>query len=79
MKRNFGRGMTLYTFHLRRAEGAPTGFEAEDFTSDGAAFEHAGALLEQHSSADHVEVWDAERDVVARFREQPLIRPVPQA
>jgi hypothetical protein len=47
--------------------------------SDGETFSKAGELLDQHSSCDHVAVWDGDRAVVARQREQPIIRRVATA
>jgi hypothetical protein len=66
----------MYTFHLRRSDEAPTGLEAFDLAHDAAAFRKASDLLDDHPSCDHVEVWDSERPVVARHREQPIIRPI---
>ena len=71
--------MPMYTFHLRRPNEAPAGFESFDAASDAEAFQAAGYLLDDHLSCDHVEVWDGDRAVVARHREQPIIRPVEDA
>ena len=68
--------MSMYTFHLRRLNEAPTGLDALDLAHDAAAFQRAGELLDEHHSCDHVEVWQGERPVVARYREQPIIRPI---
>jgi hypothetical protein len=68
--------MPLYTFYLRDPYKSSTGFEAYELPTDGDAFEQAGGLLERHYSADYIEVWEANRPVVARHREQPIIRPL---
>ena len=69
--------MPMYTFQLRRSDGGSTGFEAFQMTNDGETFAKAGQLLDEHGSCDHVEVWEADRAVLARYREQPVIRPIP--
>ena len=71
--------MPMYTFHLRTLGEAPVGFEAIELAHDAASFAKAGDLLDEHLSCDHVEVWDGDRPVVARHREQPIIRPVEEA
>lgn len=68
--------MLTYTFHLRRSDVFPTGLEAFNLANDAAAFHKAGEILNEHLSCDHVEVWDGERPVVSRHRNQPIIRPV---
>lgn len=68
--------MPMYIFHLRASDDGPTGLRAFDLAHDAEAFRKAGDLLDDHQSCDHVEVWDGERPVVARYREQPIIRPV---
>jgi hypothetical protein len=68
--------MPMYTFHIRKPSAAPVGLVVLELAHDAAAFQAAGDLLEEHYSSDHVEVWDGERPVVARHREQPIIRPV---
>ncbi len=70
--------MPMYTFHLFNSSGAALVFDAIELPHDGSTFARAGDLLAEHLSCDHVEVWDGERAVVARYREQPIIRPVPQ-
>lgn len=71
--------MPMYTFHLFTIAGPALVFEAVELPHDGATFAHAGELLDRYLSADHVEVWDGERSVVARYREQPVIRPIEAA
>jgi hypothetical protein len=68
--------MPTYTFHLRRLD-APVALDMVELPHDQATFAKAGQLLHEHQSCDHVEVWAGERPVVARYREQPIIRPVP--
>jgi len=68
--------MPMYTFHLRKLDDAPLGLEAFELDYDGETFTKAGQLLDEHLNCDHVEVWDGERAVLARHREQPIIRPV---
>lgn len=71
--------MPLYTFHLFRETGVAGAFDAIELPHDGATFLRAGELLNDHQTCDHVEVWDGDRAVVARYREQPIIRPVETA
>lgn len=66
--------MPMYMFHLRRPNEAPTGLEAFELAHDDDAFSKAGRLLDEHRSCDHVEVWEGERAVVARHRDEPTIR-----
>ena len=71
--------MPVYTFHIYSEDGhSPSfeAFEAFELDNDAATFAKAGDLLAQHLSCDHIEVWQGERGVVARHREQPIIRPV---
>ncbi|HEX5263735.1 MAG TPA: hypothetical protein VFW13_09420 [Phenylobacterium sp.] len=68
--------MPIYIFHLRRPNEAPTGLEVVTLATDADAFRKAGELLNEHASCEHVEVWEGERPVVSRHREQPVIRPV---
>ena len=68
--------MPMYTFHIRSADGSPISLEVFELQYDGETFARAGALLEQHVTCDHVEVWHGDRPVLARFREQPIIRPI---
>jgi hypothetical protein len=68
--------MPMYTFHLRRIDEAPVALEIVDLPHDAATFAKAGELLDEHQSCNHVEVWAGERAVVARHRDQPIIRPV---
>lgn len=71
--------MPIYTFHFCDRDGLSASFEAFDLDLDATAFAKAGELLEQHLSCDHVDVRQGERPVVARHREQPIIRPVDEA
>jgi hypothetical protein len=71
--------MPLYTFHLRRLDGEPITFEAWELMCDGETFAKASKLLDEHLSCDHVDVWYADRPVVALHREQPVIRPIEPA
>ena len=68
--------MPTYTFLLFRADGSADTLDAVDLDYDGATFLRAGQLLSNHLSCDHVEVWDGDRAVLARHREQPIIRPL---
>ena len=68
--------MALYTFNLFSSGGAAMTLDMAELPDDGATFARASALLEAHPSCDLVEVWEGEREVVARYREQPIIRPV---
>jgi hypothetical protein len=68
--------LPLYTFFLRTRTGASTTFETYELETDGAAFEQADVILARHDTADHVEVWDQDRAVVARHCEHPIIPPV---
>jgi hypothetical protein len=68
--------MPTYTFLLFRHDGGATSLDAVTLDGDGATFVRAGHLLAEHASCDYVEVWDEDRAVVARHREQPIIRPV---
>jgi hypothetical protein len=60
--------LPIYTFHLRKPDGAPGSFEAYELTCDQAAAAQATVLLEQHMSAAQVEVFDHERAVLSRSR-----------
>jgi len=68
--------MPLYTFHLFGSAESSTTFDAMSHVNDGAAFDHAGRLLDRHPSCNHVDIWRGERCVVARHRVQPIMRPV---
>ena len=68
--------MPMYTFNLCDACGIAAAFEAIELDDDGQAFAKAGDLLEEHRTCDHVEVWREDHGVVARYRQQPVIRPV---
>jgi hypothetical protein len=68
--------MALYTFHLRRSDETATALDIVDLSHDAAAFQRAGRLLDEHQTCDRVEIWDGERPVVARHRDEPIIRPI---
>ena len=68
--------MPLYNFNLCNAEGIAFSFEAHELPCDGETFAKAGDMLAEHRTCDHVEVWHDDRGVLARHREQPVIRPV---
>lgn len=68
--------MHTYTFHMRTVDGAPTGLSVCEFANDAETFAEAGRMLDEHITCDHIEVWEGERAVVARHREQPIIRPI---
>jgi hypothetical protein len=71
--------MPFYTFHIFRENCAPTALDMVELPDDGATFLRSGELLDEHPTCDYVEVWDGERAVVARYRDQPIIRPVETA
>jgi hypothetical protein len=66
----------MYTFHFCDSKGVSSSFEAFELDHDAAAFTKAGELLDQHQSCDHVDVREGERSVIARHRDQPIIRPI---
>ncbi|MEW5686909.1 MAG: hypothetical protein AB1942_18475 [Pseudomonadota bacterium] len=68
--------MPMYTFHVCRADGASPSFEALELERDQDVFARAEALLAEHLSCDHIEVWQAERAVLALHRDQPVFRPI---
>jgi hypothetical protein len=71
--------MPMYTFYLRKLLGGSTGLAAFQLLHDGASFAKAGELLDEHYGCDHVDIWAGDRAVLARHREQPIIRPVDEA
>ena len=68
--------MTCYRFHLRGPARPADQVQMPYIDSDGAAFEAAGRLLDQHPICESIEVWAGERPVAVRFREQPILRPL---
>jgi len=68
--------MPMYTFLLFRRDDAAISLDADLLDHDGGTFTRAGKLLEDHRSCDYVEVWDGDRAVLARHREQPIKREV---
>lgn len=68
--------MPTYTFLLFRRDDAAISLDAVALDHDGETFARAGQLLEDHRSCDYVEIWEHDRAVLARHREQPIIRPV---
>lgn len=71
--------MAVYTFNLFRAGSTALSVDFAELPNDAAAFGRAGELLVEHQNSAFVEVWDSERPVVSRHREQPIIRPVEAA
>jgi hypothetical protein len=69
--------MAIYTFHMRTLDREPISLALGEFANDGETFAEARRMLEEHITCDHVEVWDGDRAVVAHYRQQPIIRPVP--
>ena len=68
--------MAVYTFYLRGSASRSDHLEYPWVDTDGVAFEVAGRLLDRHPICECVEVWLAERPVAARYRQQPILRPV---
>lgn len=68
--------MRMFTFHLYNRQGGSSAFEAHMLADDAAAFAKAGEILVDHYSCDHIDVREADRPVVSRHREQPIMRPV---
>lgn len=68
--------MPVYTFNLISLDKAPVTLELLGLPDDMAAFAKAGNLLDEHQGCYEVEVWAGERAVVARGRDQPIIRPL---
>jgi hypothetical protein len=68
--------MAMYTFQMRTLDREPLSLALGEFANDGETFAEAGRMLDEHITCDHVEVWAGDRAVVARYREQPIIRPV---
>ena len=68
--------MPMYIFHLCNRDGVSPAFESFELENDAATFAKAGDLLAEHRSCDHVEIFEGDRPVVARHRDQPIIRPV---
>ena len=71
--------MPMYTFYLRAEDDAPRGLDAVELAHDAASFARAGELLDHHLTCAYVEIWAGDRAVLARHREQPIIRPVAEA
>jgi hypothetical protein len=70
--------MALYTFHMCNGDGFSGTFEVRDLPYDSATYPVASKLLEENPSASYVAVWAGERPVLARHRDGPVIRPVPE-
>lgn len=70
--------MPAYTLTVRDAQEAVIRVHSADLPYDSAAFPAAGGLLDAHPAASHVEVFEGERAVLARHREAPVIRRVPE-
>ena len=60
--------MAIYTFYPTLAGGLAASFEAFDLPDDDAAHERAAIVLEQHSSACAVVIWEGSRQVASRQR-----------
>jgi len=68
--------MALYAFYMCDGAGFSTSFETRELPYDSAAYRVATRLLQEHQSADYVEVWQGERAVLSHHREGPVIRPI---
>jgi hypothetical protein len=68
--------MPMYTFYLRSFRGGSPGLRALELSSDAESLAAAAKLLDEHLSCDHVDIWTGDRAVLARYREQPIIRAV---
>lgn len=66
--------MTLYVFHICDEAGFSKSMEARELADDAEAVVIAGAVLVEHLSAHHVEIWDDDRPILARHREAPFER-----
>ena len=66
----------LYTFHFYRRDGAATGMDAVELTTDADAARQALAFLEAHESCHQVEVWEGDRRVMTRRRLHPELQAV---
>ena len=66
--------MPTYTFLLFDGDDTAISLDAIELSDDGATLARASALLEDHRSCTHVEVWDEDRAVMVRHREQPVAR-----
>lgn len=60
--------MALYTFLPSRSDGIATTIAMFDLESDTAALLEALQLLEDHQTAESVEIWQASRRVIACTR-----------
>jgi hypothetical protein len=68
--------MAVYVFQLCNVRGEAPSFEAHELAQDSQTYLKAGQLLREHPSCDHVEVWDGDRGVLARHRQEPSLRPI---
>ena len=68
--------MACYSFRLHGIAALADSLEYPWVEDDGAAFEVAGRLLDRNPVCEWVEVWASERPVAARFRDQPILRPI---
>jgi hypothetical protein len=71
--------MPIYTFYLCNPDGSAISFETFELTSDRAAGPMATRMLMQHLSCAYVVAWEDQRPVLARYREEPAIRPLANA
>jgi hypothetical protein len=56
--------MPMYMFHLFRADGGSTAFEAHELGLEDEVTARAAELLRDHPSARRVTVWQGERQVL---------------
>jgi hypothetical protein len=56
--------MAMYVFHLFRADGGSTAFEAHELEGEAEVVAQANRLLEDHPSSVRVAVWEDERQVL---------------
>ena len=68
--------MPAYIFRLFNCQGDAPTFEIHEAAHDGLTYLRASQLLRQYAGCDHVEVWDHDRPVLSRHREEPLVRAV---
>ena len=75
----------LYTFHSFDADGAPVALQATELPSERTAAVHADQVLAEHLSAAYVVVWEEDRELLTRRRDEiasgglrtPDLRPAP--
>lgn len=62
----------IYTLYPCQTDGTALVFEALDLPSDASAIERAKLVLQQHSTASHLNVWRGERLVGAVQRDHVM-------